>query len=140
MKNIILTAFTVLLITRSCYAQSKQLVPIVVSGPKIEFDQLTFDFGTVPYMGNGTHVYVFTNTGTEPVILTNVVKGCGCTAVDWTRTPVLPGKKGMVKATYNTRHVGLFNKGVDVYNNSAVPRINLRLKGTVEALPQEGSN
>lgn len=109
---------------------------ITKSGPQIKFDNIVHDFGTIPYMGNGSHIYIITNTGTEPLIIVNCVKGCGCTAVDWTKDPILPGNKGMVKATYNTRIKGRFSRGVDVYSNDPNNiRINLRLKGTVEIDP-----
>jgi hypothetical protein len=103
---------------------------------QISFESTIHDFGIIPYKGNGTYVYVFTNTGTAPLMITNCVKGCGCTSVDWTKDPVLPGEKGMVKATYDTRKVGTFSRGVDVYSNASIPKINLRLKGTVEKAPE----
>jgi hypothetical protein len=109
---------------------------ITKSGPQIKFDNIIHDFGIIPYMGNGSHIYIITNTGTEPLIIVNCVKGCGCTAVDWTKDPILPGNKGMVKATYNTKIKGSFSRGVDVYSNDPNNiRINLRLKGTVENDP-----
>ena len=97
----------------------------------ITFESTQHDFGTIPYKGDGSYNYVFTNTGTTPLVISNCVKGCGCTSVSWTKEPIAPGKKGMVTASYNTGNVGYFNKGVDVYSNTATPKINLRLIGTV---------
>lgn len=106
------------------------------TGPKITFNNITHNFGTVPYMGDGSHLFVITNQGTEPLIITKCVKGCGCTVVNWTKFPILPGKKGLVKATYNTRKPGPFNRGVDVYSNDPNnPKINLRLIGNVDNEP-----
>jgi Protein of unknown function (DUF1573). len=97
----------------------------------IAFETTRHDFGTIAYNGNGTYNYVFINTGTIPLVILNCVKGCGCTSVSWTKEPVASGKKGIVTATYNTKHVGYFNKGVDVFSNTATSKINLRLIGTV---------
>jgi hypothetical protein len=105
-------------------------------GAVITFDETVHDFGMIAYNGPGTHVYVITNTGTEPLIIYNCVKGCGCTQVDWTKEPINPGQKGMVKATYNTKKIGEFNRGVDVYSNDfSKSKINIRLKGLVEVVP-----
>ena len=138
MKLNFLIIISVLVITVSNIQAQTATIPtsITKSGPQIKFDNTVHDFGTIPYMGNGSHIYIITNTGTEPLIIVNCVKGCGCTAIDWTKDPILPGKKGMVKATYNTRIKGRFSRGVDVYSNDLNNlRINLRLQGTVEDDP-----
>jgi len=111
---------------------SSQTVATPIAGDaEITFETTKNDYGTIPYGGNGSHDYVFTNSGKTPLIIINCVKGCGCTAVNWTKEPILPGQKGKVTATYNTTNVGYFNKGVDVFSNSTTPKINLRLTGTV---------
>lgn len=136
-KNLLLITFS-LFIAGIIHAQTKPFTPLAAAadGPKITFDNTVHDFGVIPYMGNGSHIYVITNTGKQPLIITNCIKGCGCTAVDWTKDPINPGEKGMVKAVYNTKKIGVFSRGVDVYSNDpANPKINLRLKGTVENDP-----
>lgn len=133
-----------MLLTIALHAQTQTPTKPAVttkSGSQITFDNIVHDFGVIPYMGNGSHVFVFTNTGTEPLIIVNCVKGCGCTSVDWTKDPILPGKKGMIKATYNTKKTGSFSRGVDVYSNDLNNlRINLRLKGIVEDDPTTQNN
>jgi hypothetical protein len=109
---------------------------ISIPGPVLSFDNIVHDFGIIPYNGPGSHIYVITNTGTEPLIIYNCIKGCGCTDVEWTKEPIFPGKKGMVKATYNTKKIGEFSRGVDVYSNDpAMQKVNLRLKGSVIVMP-----
>ncbi len=117
------------------FSQKIKSYPPDSCGAKIEFDNIRHDFGVVLYNGDAFHKYVFTNTGSVPLIIKECLKGCGCTSVDWTKEAILPGKKGFVKATFNTQIVGHFNKGVDVYTNTLTPRVNLRLIGTVEKLP-----
>jgi hypothetical protein len=98
---------------------------------EITFENTKHDYGIIPYGGNGSFDYVFINTGVTPLVITDCKKGCGCTSVKWTKEPLLPGQKGKVTATYNTRNIGYFDKGVDVFSNSKTPKINLRLTGTI---------
>lgn len=110
------------------------------NAPEIVFENPVYDYGTIPYKGDGSHSYVFTNKGTAPLVIENCVKGCGCTAVSWTHTPVAPGGTGIVTATYNTRNVGYFSKGVDVYSNAKTSKVHLRLKGTVAEPVDNGTS
>ena len=81
---------------------------------KIKFSEKEFDFGTVPQGKPVTHEFEFTNTGAEPVVLENVKASCGCTTPTWTKEPVMPGKKGSIKAQYNMAREGSFRKSITV--------------------------
>lgn len=119
---------------------SQTNVTPVAGAAEITFETTKHDYGTIPYGGNGSYDYVFTNIGKTTLIITNCVKGCGCTDVSWTKEPIAPGQKGKVTATYNTLKIGYFNKGVDVYSNSTTPKINLRLIGTVAEPDMDSQN
>jgi hypothetical protein len=129
MKKLLIFLISILCLTSPMRSQINEAT--IVGDAEITFENTKHDYGTIPYNGNGSYDYVFTNNGRTPLIITNCKKGCGCTAVSWTKGPVLPGQKGKVTATYNTRNIGYFNKGVDVFSNSTTPKINLRLLGTV---------
>lgn len=102
-------------------------------GPHISFETKTHDFGKIfEEDGNVSVKYVFSNTGTVPVIIQQVRSSCGCTTPDWTKTPVNPGKKGFVMATFSPRgRSGNFAKTVSVTTNAEMQPIVLRLKGEV---------
>lgn len=90
------------------------------------------DFGNVPEGTVATYEFRFKNTGTQPLIISNVQASCGCTTPEWTKTPVLPGKSGVVKAMYSSAgRPGVFNKTVTVTSNAATPSTVLSIKGTV---------
>jgi len=93
---------------------------LLLAQPKLEFDQTTHDFGTVQETGGKiTGRFVFTNTGTEDLTLTSVRPGCGCTAANYTKTPVKPGEKGFIDATYDPyNRPGPFNKNIRVSSNA----------------------
>lgn len=132
MKKIFFSTLTFIVVAVIWVAHSQDTNSKNQSKAQIVFDNIKHDFGIIPYMSDGSHIYVVTNTGTEPLIIINCVKGCGCTAVDWTKDPIKPGGTGLVKATFNTRILGHFSKGVDVYSNDPInSKVNLRLMGTV---------
>ena len=104
---------------------------IAGNGPEATFAKSTYDFGTFSEeKGKVTHVFEFTNTGKEPVILQDVKTSCGCTTPNWTKTPVAPGKKGQVAVTYNsTGRPVQFSKTITVTSNAGESR--LMIKGEV---------
>ena len=111
------------------------------SGAEITFKETSHDFGNIPFKGNGSYEFVFVNTGTEPLILTQPKSSCGCTVPEWPRQPILPGESNVIKVTYkNTDRPGNFNKYVTVFSNAAVNKeVKLHIKGTVEPEPTDAS-
>ena len=72
------------------------------------------DFGDIEKGKPVTYEFSFTNTTKETILITNVRPACGCTAANYTKTPVKPGEKGMVAATFNAANVGPFQKSVTI--------------------------
>lgn len=89
--------------------------------------------GEIPQGKPVTFEFEFTNTGKEPVLITEVKASCGCTTSDYSRSPVKPGEKGQVKAVYNAAAVGAFAKNVTVTTSADQSPVILTLKGTVVA-------
>jgi hypothetical protein len=103
----------------------------------IKFDKTVHDFGTIPQGGNGECEFKFTNTGKEPLVITNCMGSCGCTVPQCPKEPILPGKSGVIKVKYDTNRVGPFVKSVTVNSNAKSGVMTLQIKGTVEAKPVE---
>jgi len=101
----------------------------------LKFKEETHKFGKVPQGTPVTHEFVFTNTGTDPIVISNVTVSCGCTTPVWSKTPVAPGKTGSVKATFNAAAAGPFNKPVTVFTNTEGGSITLYLNGEVVSKP-----
>ena len=106
--------------------------------PTMSFDKLQHDFGNIEETnGPVTCEFVFTNTGSIPLIINRVVASCGCTSPDWSKQPIVPGGKGYVKATYNPRNrPGKFNKSISVFSNAETPTVVLRILGDVNPRPR----
>ena len=80
--------------------------------------QSHFDFGNVKKGESVQHDYEITNTGTNPLIISKVVPGCGCTAPDYTKEPILPGKKGKITLKFDSSSFdGAQHKQAEVYAN-----------------------
>ena len=91
----------------------------------------TIDVGQIPVGTPKAVVFEFKNTGTTAIIITNVKASCGCTATDYTKTPIQPGQTAKVTATYNAAAKGAFAKNVTVTTNAeATPKV-LSIKGIV---------
>jgi hypothetical protein len=114
------------------------IVPVKVIASKMEttastiaWKAETVDVGEIPQGTPKAIVYEFKNTGKTAVVITNVQGSCGCTATDYTKEPILPGKMAKITATYNAANKGAFTKTVTVTTSAeTTPKI-LTLKGTV---------
>lgn len=126
MKRVLIFAMAIIFVG-SVFAQQKKA--------SISWDKTVHDFGNFKEeAGNQTSTFTFTNTGKEPLVITNVKASCGCTTPNWTHEPVGAGETGFVKATYNPRNrPGKFNKSITVTTNADQPTTILRITGNVTA-------
>lgn len=106
---------------------------------KIEFENLSHNFGTIGENdGRATHVFTFKNTGTTPLILTNVKAGCGCTTPEWDRQPVAPGASGKITVSFDPRNrPGSFVKSITVNSNAEPSVLSLTIRGNVSSKPAD---
>ncbi|HLS94453.1 MAG TPA: DUF1573 domain-containing protein [Sphingobacterium sp.] len=101
---------------------------------KIEFVESAFDFGQVKEGEIVEHVFSFKNTGTAPLILSQVSASCGCTTPSYTQTPVLPGREGEIKVSFDSNgQIGKQQKIVTVVSNAENGVATIQLKGEVLA-------
>ncbi|MHC0448154.1 DUF1573 domain-containing protein [Flavobacterium sp. 3-218] len=101
------------------------------AGPTIVWKAETIDVGQIPQGTPKAIVYEFKNTGKTAVVIKNVQGSCGCTATDYTKEPIQPGKSAKVTATYNAANKGAFTKTVTVTTSAETTPKVLTLKGTV---------
>ena len=83
----------------------------------VKWDQEMHDFGDIPKGIPATYEFTFTNNTKETILITSVKPACGCTAANYTKTPIKPGEKGMVAATFNAASAAPFQKSVTVMTN-----------------------
>ncbi len=122
-----LMSFSAIAPVKSLTSETK----VAAAASTIVWKAETIDVGQIPQGTPKAIVYEFKNTGKTSVVITNVQGSCGCTATDYTKEPVLPGKTAKVTATYNAANKGGFTKTVTVTTSAeSTPKI-LTLKGTV---------
>lgn len=110
------------------------------SGAQIEFEKDVHDYGTIKQFGNGVYEFKFTNTGNEPLTISNAKGSCGCTVPEWPREPIAPGESNVIKVKYDTKRVGPFGKSVTLQSNATNnPTKTIRIKGKVEKAEDAGS-
>lgn len=126
MKKAVLLSFLLTLVSFGVFAQK----------PQIEFTKTEHDFGKIRESdGLVSYVFTFKNAGAAPLVIQNVDASCGCTTPEWTKEPVLNGKTGTIKVTFNPAgRPNRFDKTITITSNSEKNnRIVLRIKGDVEA-------
>ena len=99
----------------------------------IQFVKTEHNFGRFSEDGGKqTHDFVFTNTGTEPLVIQNISVSCGCTTPTWTRSPIPAGGQGKITAIYDPQNrFGQFNQSLMVYTNSNPATVVLTIRGEV---------
>lgn len=96
---------------RASEAQSKPLTTVALS-------ESSFEFGKIKKGDHKEHTYEITNTGKNPLIISQVKPGCGCTVPDYTKDPIMPGKKGKITLKFDSSNFdGLVSKQAEIYAN-----------------------
>ncbi|MGV3461579.1 MAG: DUF1573 domain-containing protein [Flavobacterium sp.] len=90
------------------------------------------DFGNIEKGKPVSYDFAFKNTTKQTVLITNVKASCGCTATNYTKTPIKPGETATVTATYNAASPGSFTKTVTVTTNDSEVNKILTIKGIVK--------
>ncbi len=103
----------------------------VASGPVISFEKLSHDFGAVKQGTPVSFDFVFTNTGKQPLLLSEPRSSCGCTVPTYPKEPIMPGQKKSVKITFDAEKVGEFSKQVNILSNAENSPVVLVVKGRV---------
>lgn len=100
---------------------------------RIAFEKVQHNFGNFKEeLGVQTVSFNFKNEGAIPLILNNVQASCGCTTPEWTRQPVAPGAKGIIKVSYDPKNrPGVFNKTIRVSSNAENADVVLTILGDV---------
>lgn len=91
------------------------------------------DVGDVPQGVPVSGVFTLKNTGSKNLLIGNVTPDCHCTVAEWDKNPVPPGQETYIKASYDSKAPGVFQKLVKVEANVEDTPIVLVLRGNVVA-------
>lgn len=100
------------------------------------FEKDEYNFGTIKQGDKVEYDFAFTNSGKEPLIITDAHGSCGCTVPVWPKEPIKKGEKGTIHVTFNSAgKMGMQDKTITLNSNGKTNPKVLHLKGTVEAPP-----
>ena len=107
------------------------------SGPMINFDLDTIDYGEIVKGSDGGRTFTFENTGDAPLEIKGVRSSCGCTIPKKPTDSIMPGVEEVIEVKYDTNRVGPIRKTITVSSNAVTPVVALQIKGTVEEPEEE---
>ena len=112
--------------------------PAVPVGPTttVQFAENAYDFGEVMDGEKVEHVYKFTNSGSEPLVISNAKGSCGCTVPAWPKEPIPPGETGELMVRFDSKGKGRVGgaaqtKTVTITANTVPPDTRIKIKGKV---------
>lgn len=120
MKRLFLLTCSLFFLSQTAWSQAR-----------ISTNEDVYDFGIIPRNKPVTKEFIITNTGSKPLVISNVTASCACTATGWTKTPIAPGDTGHVSSTFDAKAMGRFYKTVNIYSNASNGVKYIGLKGEV---------
>lgn len=81
-------------------------------GAVITLEKVSHDFGDINQGDVVEQVFKFTNTGNQPLIISEIKTTCGCTTPVFPKNPIMPGASGEIKVGFNS--AGKANKQTKV--------------------------
>ena len=107
------------------------LLALPASAQKITTQHEVVDCGQVKFRHPVTAEFVMKNEGNKPLVIHNMLKSCGCTEVEYPKKSIAAGESFVVKAVYDAKQMGTFNKQVCLYTNAADEPFILSMRGRV---------
>ena len=109
------------------------LVSSTFAQAEIKFEKRTQKFEKVKAGESLSFDFLFFNTGTEPLIVSEVKVSCGCTKPEFSKAPVLPGESATIHVRFDTKgKIGYQDRVLEVYSNAKNNPAKIRFKGMVD--------
>lgn len=81
----------------------------------IQMTKEKYEIGKIPQGEPYVFYMEFLNKTKKPLVVKNVMAGCGCTVPEKPTEPIMPGKVGKIKVSYSAPNIGPVNKDVEIY-------------------------
>ena len=134
MKKILVIGFVLAAFSQG-FAQ-KPTLEAANDKPSFKFDVEEYNFGTIKASGEVSYEFAFTNTGTEPIVITEAHGSCGCTVPVFPKEPIAKNQKAKIKVTFNpSGKFGTVEKTVTITSNAVQSPMVLKIKATIENSP-----
>ena len=115
------------------YQKPKPAPEVPLGNGRIDFEETTFDFGSIAKGSRVTHNFWFENKGTDTLIVTKVTPTCGCTSTRKGMITVPPGQRSSIDVIFDSgKFNGRVTKSIKVECNDSVnPYLDLRFKAVI---------
>ncbi len=115
------------------------LINLTTSAQEFKFDAELINYGKIGLGSDGTRIFEFTNVGDAPLIIENIKSSCGCTVAKKPEKPIMPGEKGKIEVSYDTKRLGGFSKVITIFSNAKTEHKTVKIKGYIskEVLPEK---
>ncbi len=100
---------------------------------RLVFNKTMHDFGDIKEGEEIGCSFGFSNAGENPLLIQEVIAGCGCTNVKFPKHPIPPGQTGVIEIVFDTRgRKGLQRKTIRVISNGGQYPSELVIRANVE--------
>ena len=101
-------------------------------GPFLKVEADTIYYGEIKANNSGFKTLRITNTGNQPLIISNCKASCGCTVPYCPSTQILPGTSDVIKLQYDASgKSGDFLKTVTIKSNAINHTVYVKVKGSI---------
>lgn len=105
--------------------------------PKMTFEEMKWDFGTITEGERVEHTFKFVNDGASDLVVSSATASCGCTIPDKPKEPVAPGETGEIRVEFNsTGKSDMVTKDITILANTNPVKTVLQIKVFVEKKDQ----
>lgn len=99
----------------------------------MEFYETKHNFGDIKEGDKVRHAYKFKNAGSNPLLISKVTVGCGCTSPSFTKEPIAPGGEGEIVLEFNSKgKPGHQDKNAIIHSNAEVDKMSIGFTADVQ--------
>lgn len=111
------------------------LLCVVGHSQSLSFDKKLHNFGTINEVdGSVTHTFIAKNISDKPFIINYISTGCGCTAAQYDKSPIMPNKTREILVEFDPENrAGLFNTVINIVGGTKIENHTLRVIGNIAA-------
>lgn len=97
------------------------------------FEKEVLKFGKVKEGEILNFEYPFINSGTEPLLISDIKVACTCTKFEYPKSPVAPGEKALIKVSFDTNNkIGYQDRTLEIFSNAKKSPKIIRFKVDVD--------
>lgn len=114
------------------YITGKRQASPAAEQTQVEIGCPQIDFGSFPYTERKEAEVTLTNKGSHPLAIHDVITSCGCTTVQYHKSPISTGDSTRLRISYQADKPEHFNKSIRVYCNAENSPLLITIRGNAQ--------